>query len=176
MSKAEKAAMVCVFLSGVGYCQTHAELKAQNQSISGEYVALEKMPSVSPDDPDVKWFHENALFVRNNEAILDMVPVSIKHGGKSYSASDGGFLTYRGMFFQKAGKTFLNLRLCQSDHIVIPAGRDPYKEIKTRNVRLVSEEIDIEGVRYRRKALNETRRKELLRLLNQEPMQKTVVP
>ncbi len=173
MSKALIPAVLCLFLSGLGYCQKHISLEAQNQPINGEYVALEKMPSVSPDDPDVKWFHENTLFVRNNEAILDMVPVSIRHGEKSYSASDGGSLTYRGRFLQKDGQTFVQLRLFQSDYIVFPAGHDPYKEIKTRGVNLVLGQIDIDGVRYRRKTLDATRSNELLRLLTEKPMDKT---
>ena len=45
----------------------------------------------------------------NNEAILDMVPVCIKHEEKWYSASDGGFLSYRGRFFKKGGQTFVDL-------------------------------------------------------------------
>jgi hypothetical protein len=59
--------------------------------------------------------------------------------------------SHRGRFFQKDGQTFVQLRLFQSDYVMIPVGRDPYKEIKTRRVKLVAGEIDIDGVRYRRK-------------------------
>jgi len=173
MSKALiPASVLCLFLSGLGYCQKHTGVEAPNQPINGEYIALENMPSVSPDDPGVKWFHENTLLVRNNEAILDMVPVSIKGGEKSYSASDGGFLAYRGRFIQKDGQMLVELRLFQSDYIAFPAGRDPYKEIKTRAVKLMSGQIDIDGVRYRPTTMGTKRSNELLRLLTEQPMDK----
>ena len=165
-----------LLLSGFEYCQKQASGEAENQSLDGEYVALEKMPSISPDDPEVKWFHENTLLVKNNEAVLDMVPVSIRRGEKSYSASDGGFLTFRGRFFQKDGQTFVELRLFQSEYIPIPVDRDLYKEIKTRSVKLIGGQIDIDGVQYKRKALREAKRNELLQMLNEEPMQKPASP
>ena len=165
------ASLACLFLTGIGYCQKESS-QAQQQPTDGEYVALEKMPNVSPDDPGAKWFHENTLLVRNNEAILDMVPVWIKGGKKFYSASDGGFLTYRARFFQQDGQDFINLRLFQSDYIMIPVGKDPYKEIKTRGVKVRSGEISIDGVRYRRKTLSESKKNELRRLLDEEPLEK----
>ena len=158
-----------LLLSGFQYCQKQANGGTENRSLDGEYVAFEKMPSISPDDPEVKWFHENTLLVKNNEAVLDMVPVSIRRGEKSYSASDGGFLTYRGRFFQKEGQTFVELRLFKSDYIPIPVDRDHYKEIKTRSVKLTGGKIEIDGVQYKRKTLREARRNELLQVLNDEP-------
>jgi hypothetical protein len=53
------------------------------------------MPNLSPHDRDTRWFHENTVSVRNDEAIFGKVPITIRHGKKTYSASDGGFLTYR---------------------------------------------------------------------------------
>jgi hypothetical protein len=143
--------------------------------MDGEYVALEKLPNISLDEPGAKWFHEHGL-VRNNEAILDMAPVWFKGGKKFYSASDGGFLTYRGRFFHKDGQTFVDLHLFQSDYVAIPVGRDPYKEIKTRSVKLVAGEIGIDGVHYRRKALNADESQRLLQLLSHEPMETPAAP
>jgi hypothetical protein len=168
------ASFVCLFLTGSAYCQKEPS-QAQWQTLDGEYMALEKMPNISPDDPDSRWFHENTLLVQHNEAILDIVPVWFKRGKKVYSASDGGFLTYRARFFQRDRETFVNLRLLQSDYIAIPAGRDLYKEITTRRVRFGSEEIYIDGVRYHRKAVRKTKRAELLRLLDREPLEKPAV-
>jgi hypothetical protein len=180
MSKALKCVAVCVLLASLGYSQKQSAIRAQAEGINGEYVALEAMPNISPDEPDAKWFHQNTLFVRNNEAILDMAPVCFKKGEKSYSASDGGFLTYRGRFFQKDGQSVIELRLFASDYVGFPRGSDPYKEITTRIVKLTSGGIEIEGVRYqrtvlvkyRRTVLSTRRRKELVDLLNREPMEK----
>jgi hypothetical protein len=175
MFKGLVVALVCFFPLGMSYGQT-GNSRAQQQTMDGEYVALEKLPNISPDDPGAKWFHENRLLVRNNEAILDMVPVWLKGGKKFYSASDGGFLTYRGRFFQKDGQTFVQLRLFQCHYVAIPVGRDPYQEIKTRGVKLVAGEIGIDGVHYRRRALNADELERLLRLLSQEPMKKPAAP
>lgn len=80
-------------------------VNAEHESTAkdGQYVGLEKMPNLTPDDRDAAWFHENTLLIRNDEAILDKVPVTIRHGKKTYSASDGGFLTYRARFAKKDG-------------------------------------------------------------------------
>jgi hypothetical protein len=92
MFKVFVISLVCLFPLGMSYCQT-GNSSALQQTMDGEYVALEKLPNISPDDPGAKWFHENTLLVRNNEAILDMAPVWFKGGKKFFSASDGGFLT-----------------------------------------------------------------------------------
>lgn len=76
-----------------------------------------------------------------------MAPVWFKKGKKFYSASDGGLLTYRGRFFQKDGLSF------ESDYVAFPVGSDPYKELTTRNVKLTSGALEIEGVRYQRTVL-----------------------
>jgi hypothetical protein len=180
MSKALIWVAACVLLTGFGYSQKQSTIKAQAQAINGEYVALEAMPNISPDEPDAKWFHQNTLLVRNSEAILDMAPVYFKGGQKFYSASDGGFLTYRGRFFQKDGQSFIELRLFESDYVGFRVDSDPYKEITTRNVKFTSGGIEIEGIRYqktvlikyRRTVLSKSRRKELVDLLNREPVEK----
>jgi hypothetical protein len=180
MSKALIWIAVCVLLTSFGYCQKQSAIRAQAEGINGEYVALEAMPNISPDEADAKWFHQNTLLVRNNEAILYMAPVWFKRGKKFYSASDGGFLTYRGRFFQKDGHSYIELRLFESDYVAFPVGSDPYKEITTRIVKLNSGGIEIQGIRYqrtvlikyRRTVLSKSRRKELLDFLNLQPMEK----
>jgi hypothetical protein len=92
--------------AGGSYVQSLNSVRA-NIATDGEYVGLSKMPSLSPEDSDTAWFHENTLLVKNDEAILDEVPVTIRHGQKEYSASDGGFLTYRARFIVKDGKASL---------------------------------------------------------------------
>lgn len=180
MSQASICVLVYFLLTSCGYCQNQSTPGAQTEGINGEYVALEAMPNISPDEPDAKWFHQNTLLVRNDEAILDMDPVYFKRGQEFYSASDGGFLTYRGRFFKKDGQIFIELRLFESDYVGFPVGSDPYKEITTRIAKLDRGRIEIEGIRdertalikYRRTVLDKKRRKELLDLLGREPMEK----
>jgi hypothetical protein len=147
---------------------------AQSQSVvkDGDYVGLEKMPNLSPDDHDAKWFHENTLVVRNDEAILDKVPITIRHGEKSYPASDGGFLTYRAKFTKKDGQRVIQMRLFESDYVMFPVGKhDQYTEIKTYPVKFVSDEIEFDGVRYKLSKVEDWKLSRLLGLLSTEPLE-----
>ena len=104
-----------------------------------------------------------------------MVPVWT-NGEKYYSAPDGGFRTYRARFVQQNEQAFINLRLLQSDYVMLPAGKDPYKEITTRSVKFEAREIYIAGVRYRQRPVDQKKRNELLRLLDREPLEKLAAP
>jgi hypothetical protein len=97
--------------------------------MDGDYIGLQSMPNISPDEKDAKWFHENKLLVRDKQVILDMSPVYYQRGKKWHSASDGGFMTYRGVFFRKDGEDFVRLRLFQSDYVSFPVGHKPYEEL-----------------------------------------------
>jgi hypothetical protein len=139
----------------------------------GEYIGLERMPSLSPEDPDSKWFHENTLLVRNGEAILDKVPLTIRHGSKVYQAADGGFLTYRGRFIVKDGRSVLELRLMDSMYIIFRVDQhDQYTQIKTYPVKFATGLIEFEGVRYRPAVVKKVELDRLMNLLNSESLEK----
>ena len=139
----------------------------------GTYVGLQAETYSDPDDPEARWFHENRLLIRNDDAILDKVPVVVSHGKRGYSASDGGFFTYRVRFSRKDGQIFVALRLCQSDYVVFPADKhDQYTEIKTYPVKVVSGRIEFDGVIYKPAALKKIDLSRLEQLLNTEPLEK----
>lgn len=138
----------------------------------GEYIGRQPMPNVSPDEPDARWFHEDRLVIRDNEAILDMVPIWILHGRRFFSASDGGFLTYRGRFFRRNGQNFISLRLFQADYIMVPVGKDIYSEVKTYPVSFAGGTITINGVRYRPKVLDKAKAARLVELLRNVPLER----
>jgi hypothetical protein len=147
---------------------------ARNQSVvkDGDYVGLEKMPNLSPDDRDARWFHENTLIIRNDEAILENVPITIRHGQKSYSASDGGFLTYRARFARKDGLSIIQMRLFKSDYVIFPSDKhDQYTEIKEYPVTLGSDQIEFAGVRYKPSKVEPWKLNLLLPLLGLEPLE-----
>lgn len=149
----------------------------KNIASDGEYVGLERMPDLTPEDRDAAWFHENSLLIRNDEAILDKVPIVIRHREKVYSASDGGFLTYRAEFIVKDGQSFVVLRLFQSDYVGFLRDKngiavDPYSELKTYPVRFISGRIEIEGVQYRHKRLGKIELDRLAQLLSTEPLER----
>jgi hypothetical protein len=140
----------------------------------GEYIGLEKLPNLTPEDPDTAWFHENRLLIRNDEAILDKVPIIMRHGRKEYSASDGGFLTYRARFTKKDGQSFITMRLFESDYVMFAKDRhEVYREIKTHAVRFVDgTRIEIDGVRYQPAKLTKITLDRLVHLLSTEPLEK----
>jgi hypothetical protein len=140
----------------------------------GNYVALEKMPNISPDEPKASWFHENTLVIRNDEAILDKVPVVFLNGKKEYSASDGAFMTFRGRFFTKDGVTLVMLRMCRSDYLVVPLNhpQDRYKEVKTYPVKLSAGRVEFAGVSYKIGKVKQPTLAALLHELDTEPLEK----
>ena len=144
----------------------------ENVVKDGEYVGLEKLPNLTPDVQDIKWFHENTLLIRNDEALLDKVPVAVLHGKKTYSASDGGFLTYRAKFTRKDRQNFVSLRLFESDYVMFPADKhDQYTEIKTYAVTFASNQIQFDGVRYKPNKAETWKLDRLLPLLNIESLE-----
>ena len=139
----------------------------------GEYIGLEKLPNLTPEDPDTAWFHENRLVIRNDEAILDKVPITIRNRKKVYEAADGGFLTYRARFTKKDGQDLITRRLFESDYVGFTKDRhEVYREIKTYVVRLVDgDRMEIDGVRYQPAKLAKITLDRLVRLLRTEPLE-----
>ncbi len=139
----------------------------------GEYIGREPMPNLTPEDHRAAWFHENSLLIRNDEAVLDKVPIVVRGRKKGHSTSDGGFMTYRAKFSMSDRKSFVALRLCQSDYLVFPADKhDQYTEIKSYPVKVAPRRIEINGVLYRPTKLKKIKLDRLLRLLNTEPLEK----
>ena len=142
---------------------------------SGAYIGLEKDPYADPDEPDALRFHENTLLIRNDEAILDKVPFTIRNGKKEYQAADGGFLTYRAKFLIHDGQTVVEMRLCKSMYIIFRVGQhDQYTAIKSSPVKLDSGQIELEGVRYHSTFLNKAELDRLNNLLSAEPLEEEV--
>jgi hypothetical protein len=104
-------------------------LVGQTQILDGIYFALElnglrvdtsgKVGFYMSDHyPKEKWFHEVKVIIKNNSITVDKCPVSYDSlGKKGYSASDGGFLTYKGAI-TKVGDLFIaKTRLVDYDYI-----------------------------------------------------------
>ena len=74
----------------VKFCRDHQILlivSADTVVGDGEYVALEKIAHPIPSDPNAARFQKNTLVIRNNEAILDKVPVCIRDGKEDQKIS-----------------------------------------------------------------------------------------
>jgi hypothetical protein len=140
----------------------------------GEYMGLEPMPSVNPEIPDEIWYHENTIVVRAGELILDENPVGIREGKKSYSASDGGFITYRGRFLTKKGKHYVSLRPFASDYIAFPIGPtscEAYSRVDIYPVKITKNGFWISGVLYTPNTLAADQLKALENELKSEPFE-----
>ena len=175
-SPSMKSGLLCLAIGTLTLITTYSFTTAdtpEHLAKDGTYVGLQAETYVDPGDPKAKWFHENRLLIRNDDAILDKVPVVVSHGKKGYSASDGGFFTYRGRFSKKDGQIFVALRLCQSDYVLFPADKhDQYTEIKTYLVKVISGRLEFDGVTYKPATLKKIERTRLEQLLSAEPLEK----
>jgi hypothetical protein len=141
-------------------------------SLNGEFVGMEEIKDY---EPGKKWFHENRLLIKNGEAVSDKTPVVIVKNKKIYSASDGGFITYRGRFFQRGTQLLMSLRPFESDYIVFPIAVrdpcDPYSKVTVVAAEMTQSGLVIDGVLYRSKALSRQKRERLSEWLQSEPME-----
>jgi hypothetical protein len=171
-----RSGLFCLAIGALTLVTTYSFATADtsgNVAKDGTYVGLQAETYVDPGDPKAKWFHENRLLIRNDDAILDKVPLVFSHGKKEYSASDGGFVTYRGKFSKKDGQIFVALRLCQSLYILFPPSKhDQYTEIKTYPVKVISGRLEFDGVTYKPATLKKIERTRLEQLLSAEPLEK----
>lgn len=101
----------------------------KTQTIDGTFFALElngltvdtsgKVYFYMSDSfPKEKWFHEVKVVIKGNSITVDKYPVSYDSTGtKWYSASDGGFLTYKGTLAKAADLYIAKTKLVDYDYI-----------------------------------------------------------
>ena len=64
----------------------------------GEYVALEKIVPPIPSGPNAARFQKNTLVIRNNEAVLEKVPVAILPAGQGWKVGRSRWKIENGTF------------------------------------------------------------------------------
>jgi hypothetical protein len=151
-----------------------AKLAAAAPVADGVYVGLEPMQSENPHEPDALWYHENTVVARGGELILDENPVSIREGRKTYSASDGGFITYRGRFLTKTGRVYVSLRPFASDYVFFPIGPkscEAYSRVDIYPVKVTDKGFWINGVLYTANTVEAKHLKYLEDELKSEPFE-----
>lgn len=99
------------------------------QSLDGTYFAYElnglsidtsgKVNFFMSDSfPAQKWFHQVNVTIKGNNITINKIPVFVDNTGKKwYSASDGGFLTYKGKITKSAGFFTAKTQLVDYDYI-----------------------------------------------------------
>jgi hypothetical protein len=150
-----------------------AKLTAASPVADGVYMGLEPMPSDSPDRPDALWYHENTILVRNGNFILDENPIILQDGKKGRSASDGGFITYRGRFLSKNGRLYASRRPFMSDYVFFntgPTACEAYSQVDIYPIKVTEQGFWISGVLYKATSVDARRLKELAETLNAEPL------
>ncbi len=132
------------------------------------------MPSQSPDKPDALWYHENTMIVRNGNFVLDENPIFIQEKKRVESASDGGFITYRGRFLTKNRRLYVSRRPFMSDYIFFPIGPgscEGYSQVDIYPIKLTEQGFWINGVLYKPTTVHPERLKALETLLKSEPLE-----
>lgn len=173
MKSAARSALVWILFQGCLSGQTVTDSQrlanVMDKVLSGEFVGMEEIKDY---EPGKKWFHEDSLLIKDNETVLDKVPLKIVKGRKQYSASDGGFITYRGRFFRRDSQLFISLRPFDSDYIIFPTGGcEPYSRVTSFPVEVKSNGIEIDGVLYRSTKFSKEKREQLSNRLQNEPME-----
>jgi hypothetical protein len=140
----------------------------------GNYLGMAAMGAFDPSEPKDQWFHECTMVVRDNNAVIDMLPVVIHNGRKEYSASDGGFLTYRARFEIKGSEAVAEMRLMKSEYLVFRSGEtDHYSKIESFPITVRDNQVTILDVRYKPAVIKQDRLYELLNMLKTEPLEKS---
>jgi hypothetical protein len=140
---------------------------------TGAYVGLDEMEGMPPEKPGDKWYHENIVYIRPDSLYLEGNPIIVhQNGEKSYSASDGGFYSYKGRINTAHSQLTARLLMVQHDYIAEPyiikskdttaakhmsldeairrglAVRDSSFYKKTYAIHLISKGFEMNGVRY----------------------------
>lgn len=74
------------------------------------------MGYVDPDKPQYKWYHLSELTFKGDSVFLEQSPIAIFKKDTIFSASDGGFYSYRGTLETYKGKTVASLTLINCDY------------------------------------------------------------
>jgi hypothetical protein len=110
--------------------------------IEGTYIGWKPLEDLTPDVPGDSWFRVHRLTLKGKELTIEASPKIIEKGKVWSSSSDGGFLTYKGMIYEKEGVTRVKLRVVHSDYLGIPKGGWPELDHEIKELTKVSFIID----------------------------------
>jgi hypothetical protein len=166
--------LLTVTLPSLAHVRSSDQLTPALPVADGVYMGLEPMASMNPHAPDALWFHENSILVRNGDFILDQLPIQIQGGERTQSASDGGFITYRGRFLSKNGRFYASRRPFMSDYVFFntgPTACEAYSQIDIYPIKVTGQGFWLNGVLYKPTSVEARRFKELETTLKSEPIE-----
>jgi len=86
--------------------------------------------------PDEKWFYNVAVRINDTLITIEKSPVFFDNKGQiSYSASDGGFLSYSGKLVKCGDYYIANTKLFECDYTGLSPWQKPPKIVKDENGR-----------------------------------------
>jgi hypothetical protein len=104
---------------------------------SGNFIPCKTEISLSPEDPEEKWFYQDQLKFKGDSATLFQSPITIKNGDTAYSASDGGFLFFKGKVESKDSFVHIVLTEVWTDYLGDIKIRNPggnYKRVYRKRI------------------------------------------
>ena len=108
--------------------------EAGDRLVNGVYTGWEPLPEMRGLNKS-EWFRLHRLTVRGSDVELFGAPVAIKDGELLYSASEGGFLIYKGKLNEEDGKVRIKFTAVTQN--------DEGEEIETYGGALAKEDLAI---------------------------------
>ena len=104
--------LILTIFTSIIFTQAQAQFK-----LKGNFVGLELMNNYDdPANPNYRWYHLSRLTFNGDSVFLEQSPVAIYKKDTIFSASDGGFYSYRGVVTNFQGKTIATLTLIHCDY------------------------------------------------------------
>lgn len=143
MAKVILTLFICFFLT-----QAFGQIKPK-----GTFIGLMPIKDYGdPAKPKYKWYHLSQMTFHGDSVFLEQSPVAIFKNDTIFSASDGGFYSYRGTIKTYKGKTVASLILSNCDYCPMQVvGFTPPKiindldtsSVATTNTTIISEELKL---------------------------------
>lgn len=133
----------CLLLAALMIClgQAHAQTPTQ-----GIYIGWERGGDLTPDVKGDAFYHLHELSIRGKDLVIKISPIFIEKGEMTYSASDGGFFTYKGKITRKGSKFQVKMQITDSDYSGVPSGGWPKLDVP---LKVTSEvQLSLNGISY----------------------------
>jgi hypothetical protein len=121
-------------------------LALEHSLVQGVYTGWKPHEDLTPDDKSDSWFRIHKLTVKGQSVVIQASPRTIRDGEVFASASDGGFLTYKGTLYKKGGELRIKMRVVKADYVGAPDGGWPELDLPVQIKDQVSFKLD--GVTY----------------------------
>lgn len=121
--------------------------QVQAQTLTqGIYIGWEKGGDLTPDVKGDVFYRLHELTIKGTDLTIEISPVFIEKGEIGYSASDGGFRTYKGKISQNGDKYQVKMQVTDAQYVLVPAGGWPKLNVPLEAISEV--QLRLNGVSY----------------------------